>query len=86
MNLGKAILVAMTEKRITCQSVKEQTGWSIVYISEVRRCRKRATPMARLTKWAEVLGVTPIELLQRAEQYPDPETQPQPKSGSEVAA
>lgn len=84
MDLSRTIRNQMADQLIPVKAIISKTGWSQGYIWSVRS--GKSNPMARLTEWAEVLGVPASELLRRAEQYPDPETQPQPKSGSEVAA
>ncbi|MCG3198543.1 MAG: helix-turn-helix transcriptional regulator [Candidatus Omnitrophica bacterium] len=70
MDLSKAIRVLMEEKDLSRNDVVQETSWSPAYISDVRN--GQADPSARLTEWAEVLGVSASELVIRAESYPDP--------------
>lgn len=71
MDFGKAIRVLMEEGNLSRNEVIAATGWSPGYVTSVRS--GHADPQARLLEWADVLGVSPTELIQRAESYPDPE-------------
>lgn len=67
MNIPKAIRVAMEEADLSVNGLSEKTNWSVSYICNCRA--GRADPQARLTEWAEELGLAPSELLARAERY-----------------
>lgn len=67
MNIGKAIRVIMEEQDLQILSIREKTGWSKSYISNVRQAKADAMP--RLSEWARLLGITEEELITRARQY-----------------
>jgi transcriptional regulator with XRE-family HTH domain len=76
MDISRAIRLSMADQRIKNAEIVERTGWSTSYVSLVKAGKARPEP--RLQEWASVLNVPASELVIRAEQYPDPETQHEP--------
>lgn len=63
----------MEENEVSTQTIREKTDWSFQYISNCRTAK--ADPMPRLREWADVLGVSIQNLIDRAEEY-------EPKNGA----